>query len=106
MYKKIMFIIIMICIGFNPMNAQKRYKEVIAVIDGDSLYKVLEPDAIPAIRTPKFVTGKNAEKQMSADEPVLGIVHNNEYKAYSLWQLDHHEIVNDFVGNIPIAVTW
>jgi hypothetical protein len=27
-------------------------------------------------------------------------------KAYSLWQLDHHEIVNDTLGDVPIATTW
>ncbi|MBI2882481.1 MAG: DUF3179 domain-containing protein [Candidatus Methylomirabilis oxyfera] len=27
-------------------------------------------------------------------------------KAYSLWQLNHHEIVNDRIGTLPVAVTW
>lgn len=106
MYKKTMFIIILICFGNISISAQNKYKEVLAVIEGDSLFKVLEPDAIPAIRTPEFINSKIAENQMSDDEPVLGIEYLGEYKAYSLWQLDHHEIVNDSIGNIPIAVTW
>ena len=80
--------------------------ETVAVIDGDPIYKVIEPGAIPAIDNPKFVTGEAADKQMKAEEPVLGIVVGGEAHAYSLWQLDAHEIVNDQVGGTAIAATW
>jgi hypothetical protein len=43
---------------------------------------------------------------MSPEEPVLGLVVNGESRAYSLWQLDAHEIVNDVVGGVPLAATW
>lgn len=86
--------------------AQKKSPEIVAIIDGDNVYKLLEPDGIPAIREPMFLTGVEAQKQMSANEPVMGIILNGEKRAYSLWQLDHHEIVNDYIGDTPIAVTW
>jgi hypothetical protein len=36
----------------------------------------------------------------------MGLVTQGEAKAYSLWHLDAHEIVNDVIGDIPIAVAW
>jgi hypothetical protein len=75
-------------------------------IDGDPVYQVLEPGAIPAIVDPDFVRDSAAEAQMRADEPVLGVVIDGDARAYSLWQLDAHEIVNDRIGGRAIAVTW
>jgi hypothetical protein len=70
------------------------------------MYQVLPAGAIPALTDPIFVTGKAAAKQMAGDEPVMGLVTQGEAKAYSLWHLDAHEIVNDVIGDIPIAVAW
>ena len=78
----------------------------IAVIDGEPIYKVLEPGAIPAIENPTFVTGKAADKQMKPEEPVMGVIINGEAHAYSLWQLDAHEIVNDEIQGTAFAATW
>ena len=52
------------------------------------------------------MTGDAANAQMSPEEPVLGVAIGNDAHAYSLWQLDAHEIVNDIVGDVPIAATW
>ncbi len=84
----------------------QRDADVFGTFDGDPMYTLLEPDAIPAIRDPEFVSGEEARAQMSADEPVLGVVIGGDALAYSLWQLDAHEIVNDVVGGRAIAVTW
>ena len=69
---------------------------------------VLPPDAIPALAKPVFLSRAQADPLMLEDEPVLGLVEpvSGQAKAYSLWQLDHHEIVNDRLGDKPIAVTW
>ncbi len=76
-------------------------------IRGGILLYVLAPDQIPAIDNPQFVTAEEADAFMQPDEPVLGIYDGEVAKAYSLWQLDHHEIVNDSTpGFGPIAVTW
>ena len=90
----------------NAAFAQRKRAKVVAVVDGDSVYQVLPPDAIPAIRKPVYVTGKEASAQMSAKEPVMGLLYKGESRAYSLWQLDAHEIVNDVIGGVPLAVTW
>jgi hypothetical protein len=55
---------------------------------------------------PDYLQGREADQQMSPDEPVMGILHGGEARAYSLWQLDTHEIVNDEIKGTPIAVTW
>lgn len=86
--------------------AASREPEVFAEVGGDPVYTVLPAGAIPAILEPEFVSGEKAASQMLAEEPVLGIVLGGEARAYSLWQLDGHEIVNDTVGGIPIVVSW
>lgn len=75
---------------------------------GDGLLlTVLQPDAIPAIDNPQFVPAAAADRFMKDNEPVLGIFDGEVAKAYSLWQLDRHEIVNDRTAKLgSFAVTW
>ncbi len=63
-------------------------------------------DAIPAILDPVLVTASEAEASMDRDEQVLGLSINGEHRAYSIRMLSRHEIVNDIVGGVPVAVTW
>lgn len=66
--------------------------------------QLLDRDAIPAIRDPRFVP---ADKAKLADgEKVLGVLLGGEARAYPLIELDAHEVVNDVVGGSPIAATW
>lgn len=74
-------------------------------VDGSSVITVLPPDAIPAVDAPRFVPA-DAAPFMQDDEPVLGVTDGRETKAYSAWQLNYHEIVNDTLSGRPIAVTW
>jgi len=68
---------------------------------------VLPPDRIPAIDDPVFVSAEEAAEWMLDDELVMGVIGpDGEARAYSVWQLDHHEIVNDRIGDVPIAVIW
>ena len=89
------------------LNAQKRSIQEEKIGDGVML-TALPQDAIPAITKPVFVSRTEADPLMRGDEPVLGLVDpvTGVAKAYSLWYLDHHEIVNDELGGKPIAVTW
>jgi hypothetical protein len=80
--------------------------EIVDTVGGDPVYQVLPAGAIPAIDDPEFLTGAEADAQMSPQEPILGVVLGREARAYSLWQLDAHEIVNDSIGESPFAVTW
>ncbi len=87
--------------------AQRRPPTEEKIGDG-KLMTVLPPDAIPAVTNPVFVSRAEADRLLRDDEPVLGLVDplTGQAKAYSLWHLDHHEIVNDRLGDKPVAVTW
>ena len=76
--------------------------------DGQALELItlLGFDAIPAILDPEFVTAENAQGQLKPDELVLGLSINGDVRAYSIPMLSAHEIVNDVVGGVPVAITW
>lgn|SRR5574337_1046572 len=76
------------------------------MIQGSPVITVLPVDAIPAIDNPKYVSAAEADRFMRPDEFVLGITDGKTAKVYSSWQLNHHEIVNDSLGGLPLAVTW
>ena len=86
--------------------AERSEPKVHGVFDGDEMYTLLEPDAIPAITSPEYVTGDEAAAQMLPDEPVIGVAIGEDAVCWSAWQLDHHEIVDDYIGETPIAATW
>jgi hypothetical protein len=71
----------------------------------DRLIEVLPRDAIPAIDRPAFEPVAKAGA-FGANELMIGLVGRDEQRAYSTWQLDRHEIVNDRFDGKPIAVTW
>ena len=65
------------------------------------------PDGIPSIDKPKFVTVQEAGNNFLSDSDlVLGVNINGDTRAYPLLILVWHEIVNDKVGGIPVAVTY
>jgi len=75
-------------------------------IQPEDVVTVLPRDAIPAIVQPQFVKGGEPRAQMSKDERVLGLSLNGDHRAYPVLILSVHEIVNDVVGGVPVAVTW
>ena len=88
--------------------------EEVAVMRGSSadteqtleIATLLGFDAIPAIVEPRFVSAAEAEAWMLPDEQVLALSINGESRAYPINVLSRHEIVNDVVGGVPVAVTW
>jgi len=69
------------------------------------LYQALPKDAIAAIDKPIFKSISEIS-WIAANEPVIVLELGNEVKAYPLQIMIHHEIVNDSINNIPIAVTF
>lgn len=63
-------------------------------------------DGIPAIRNPRFEEPFKAGFRIRPNEPVISLVINGEARAYPLQILIWHEIVNDRVGSVPVAVTF
>ena len=89
-----------------PASAQRPKPAVHGVFDGDTMYTLLPPDGIPAIREPVHVRGAAADSQMLAHESVIGVGIGDEALCWSTWQLDSHEIANDHHGGRAIAATW
>ncbi len=70
------------------------------------LVDVLSKDSIPAIDDPEFVQPGEAAPLTGGQDFVLGLSLNGEQRAYPTAFLSSHEIVNDVVGGVPVAVTW
>jgi len=61
-------------------------------------------DGIPALDSPQFVSP--AETQFGDQELIIGLEINGDARAYPYAILNWHEIVNDVVGGVPVAVTY
>ena len=62
-------------------------------------------DGIPALLEPKFVSADETDF-LNPDDPVIGVIVSGQPKAYPIKILNWHEVVNDSVGGMPIAVTF
>lgn len=62
-------------------------------------------DGIPALDNPDLLPADQAE-YLAAGEPVLGVMLGGVARAYPLRILDWHELSNDVVGGVPIAITY
>ncbi len=62
-------------------------------------------DGIPPLDDPVFVP-LTQDTGLSATEPVIGLQINGVARAYPLRVLTWHEIVNDIVGGVPVAITY
>jgi hypothetical protein len=63
-------------------------------------------DGIPSIDEPKFVQVQRAEEFLENSDLIVGLNINGDIRAYPLQILVWHEIVNDKIGGIPVAVTY
>ncbi len=62
-------------------------------------------DGIPSIDDPKFIPLSKV-KGLKDTVPVISFQLNGDARAYPLGILMRHEIVNDKVGGVPVAVTY
>jgi len=63
------------------------------------------PDGIPPIDDPKFQPAREVD-WLDGEEPLLSLTVGNETRGYPLQVMTWHEIVNDTVGGVPVAVTY
>ncbi|MGF1625712.1 MAG: DUF3179 domain-containing protein [Alphaproteobacteria bacterium] len=63
-------------------------------------------DGIPSIDAPQFDPVGDPAIELSDHEPVIAFIHDGDARAYPLRVLMFHEIVNDEVGSVPVAVTY
>jgi len=72
----------------------------------DEISEVVPKDRIPAIDEPTLVSIEEADGWLASQEPVLTVQISDEARAYPIQILMWHEIVNDVVGDTPVAVTY
>ena len=78
-----------------------------ALIDLDEIRSGGPPrDGIPPIDAPHFAAAEEADGWLDPREPVIVVSAGEETRAYPLQILTWHEIVNDEVGGVPLAVTF
>ena len=63
-------------------------------------------DGIPSIDDPRFVSVEEASEWIADREPVIVLELNQDVRAYPLQIMIWHEIVNDTIGGVPVAVTF
>ena len=71
-------------------------------------FQAVPRDAFPVFDDPQMLSAKEAEaKQFIFDRDVIiGVAHNGEAKAYPITIMGVHELGNDSIGGVPIAVSW
>lgn len=63
-------------------------------------------DGIPSVDNPDFTDIGGGDVFLAEDELVVGLVNNGIARAYPHAILNWHEIVNDDIGDISVAVTY
>jgi hypothetical protein len=63
-------------------------------------------DGIPALNASKFVNVSTADAWLKPNEPVIFFQVGEDARAYPIQILIWHEIVNDTVGGVPVAITF
>jgi hypothetical protein len=64
------------------------------------------PDGIPALDDPQFVSVTEADAYLADNEAVVVLDIDGDARAYPVQILIWHEIVNDVVGGVPVAITY
>lgn len=64
--------------------------------------QVVPKDAIPSVDDPEFVGDYGG----APEDEIIALTVEDETRGYPVRFLDYHEIVNDTVGDVPVAVTW
>ena len=87
--------------GFNGFDVNE------ALIPTEKIMQGGPPkDGIPALSDPQFIRA-GEETRIAAREPVITLeVSGQVPRAYPLRYLTWHEIVNDRIGGVPVAVTY
>ena len=68
-------------------------------------YQLNEYKTGETIFEPRFITaGQASAKHGGRLMMVLSI--NGDHRAYSIQFIEGHEVVNDVVGGMPVAITW
>ena len=62
-------------------------------------------DGIPSVDNPNFATTTDIT-YMNDDDLIIGFKNGTSIKGYTHPVLDWHEIINDDIGNVSVAITY
>ena len=62
-------------------------------------------DGIRSVDAPEFAPPAEAS-WVAADTPVVGVEAGGEARSYPVHLLEYHQIVNDVLGGVPVAITY
>ena len=92
--------------GFDLSNSVIPRDEIIASgMVKDGIKALLNPDKITAADAARINKDERGKYLVSRDR-VIGVYLNGEARAYPVRVLCWHEVINDTLGGIPIAVTY
>jgi hypothetical protein len=103
--KNIIITILCMLLIVSTAMAQRREVQKDSV-QGHIMYSVLNKGDIPGIYNPEFYGPDKAAEYYFDDEPLMIVSGDKSTHAYSTWHLDQHEIVNDRIDGVALAVTW
>ena len=86
-----------------PRILIKRSPEELADLLAD--YRLYDYEFRKAIVEPRFIAAEQASDKF-ANRQVLGVSIDGDHRAYAIHFIEAHEIVNDTVGGLPVAVTY
>ena len=98
-----LFVLLGLSWGILVFSSDNKSLEDLQAMEG--FKTLLQRGEIPAIRKPHFVKADEA-KDLADNAWVIGVSYQGQAKAYSINLLNQHEIVNDKIGDKPIATTW
>lgn len=76
------------------------------LVNSEEVFRGAAKDGIPAISSPKFISGNSDLTFINNFELVTVVQQGNEVKAYPHKILDWHEIVNDEIGGEPFVLSY
>ena len=97
-------VLVLLAATGGPTGAQEPDQ---TVTGGEPYHGVLQyraKDAKLALVRPSFVSADEAG--LPAGVSVVGVSVEGEHRAYPLYVLKNHQVVNDLLGGVPIAASW
>ncbi len=70
----------------------------------EGVTQIIPRGTLRSIDDPVFVSAADAD--LPDDAWILGVHLDGESRAYSLNLLNHHEVVNDVIGDVHFAAVW
>ena len=70
----------------------------------EAFQQLIPRGRIASVDTPTFVSAKQAK--LPDEAWILGVEVDGQARAYSLNLLNHHEVVNDRIGELSFAAVW